>query len=171
MGTAWNNTSLNDPSKAVYSKLLEGIYERGGPAGANLGYQYSFRAQDMRRNDEAFRTRVAAQGSIGPQPYKLLPNVFLAPRFDAATYLGTTAFGWSRAEIGVYTAPKKWLTLGASVAHGDEFGQAMYQADRLLIRNEATARLDLDFGPTKFGLLQKRDYDRGKWYREYWPAK
>ena len=43
----------------------------------------------------------------------------------------------------------------------------MYPADRLLIRDEGMARLDLDFGPTKMSILEKRDFDRDRWYREY----
>lgn len=167
IGTEWNHTSLNDPSKAIYSKFLEGIYENGGPLGDKLGYQYSFRLQDMRRNDEPFRTRFITQGSIGPQPYHLGSNVYLSARLDAATFLGNTSFGWARAETGAYIQPKKWLTLGVAFGHGEEFGKAMYQADRLLIRDQGMARIDLDFGPTKFSLLQKRDFDRDRWYREY----
>src|SRR5262249_30565080 len=33
VGSIWNSRSINDPSKAIYSKALEGVYEMGGPIG------------------------------------------------------------------------------------------------------------------------------------------
>jgi len=167
LGSEWNRTSLNDPSKAVYSKFLEAVYEKGGPVGEKWGYQYSLRAQDIRRNDEAFHTRALGQGSVGPEPIRLATSLYLEPRLDVATYLGTTSFGWGRLETGIFANITHYMTLGVAYSHGEEFGTPMYQADRLAIRNEAMGRLDFDLGPRKFSLLQKRDYDRGKWYREY----
>jgi hypothetical protein len=167
IGSEWNHTSLNDPSKSRYSKLLEGIYEKGGSIGSKAGYQYSFRAQDIRREGEAFHARAIAQGSIGLEATRLASSVYAEPRLDGAVFMGATSSGWARAELGVFTNPKKWLTLGVAYGHGQEFGSALYRADRLLIRDEGLARLDLDFGPTKMSILEKRDFDRDKWYREY----
>jgi hypothetical protein len=167
IGSEWNRKSTNDTSASRYSKFLEVVYDKGGPMGADLGYQVSVRAQSIRRDDDAFNTRLVAQGAIGNGPYALAKDLFMLARVDGASYLGKTSFAWARAEVGIYYHPKSWLTLGVGYANGSEFGDATYQADRLLVREQGTARLDLDFGPTKFSLMQKRDLDRGKWYREY----
>ncbi len=167
IGTSWNSRSINDPSHSIYSKMLEGVYEMGGPIGDDWGYQYSFRLQDIRRNDEPFHGRAVGQGSIGPSPRRLGQNLLLVPRLDAAAYMGTTTFGWARAEAGIAFNPKKWFTLGVGYGHGEEFGTPMFPADKLLIRDEGMARLDLDFGPTKMSILERRDFDRDRWYREY----
>ena len=170
LGSEWNRTSINDPSKAIYSKPIEAIYEMGGPLGPRLGYQYALRAEEIRRNNEGFRARAIGQGSIGPEPMRIASFLYAEPRLDTEVFLGSTSFGWSRAELGLFINPRPWITLGVGYGHGEEFGTPMYRADRLLIRNEGMARLDLDLGPRKFGILEKRDFDRHKWYREYYAS-
>jgi len=166
IGTVWNHTSMNDQSGARYSKAFDAVYEDGGPVG-KLGYQLSARIQDIRREDEPFHTRFIMQGAIGPAPYPVAKNLFFTPRLDVATYQGTTSFGWARAEVGLYANPFKGASAAVGYAHGSEFGRAMYPADQLLIRNEGMARIDYNLGPRSFSYLLKRDYDRGRWYREY----
>src|SRR6185436_20738355 len=70
-------------------------------------------------------------------------------------------------EIGACAQPTKWLSFGVSYAHAQEFGDATFRADRLLIRDMAMGRIDFDLGPTKISLLEKRDFDRDRWYHEY----
>jgi hypothetical protein len=131
------------------------------------GYQGIVRLQDIRREDGPWRPRIQAQGTIKPAAVRLGSGLYGVTRLDAATYLGSTTSGWTRAETGLVLAPVKWMSLGAGYAHGIEFGNAMFPADRLLIRNMGMLRADFDLGPTKFGVLFKRDFDRDKWYREY----
>lgn len=166
LGSTWNHGSTNDQSPNIYSKLLEGIYEVGGPKG-RYGYQASLRAQDIRINGDPFRTRLAAAGTVGTPSYRVTKNVFAIGRLDASTFLGSTAFGWARAEAGLYATPTRWLTLSAGFAHGNEAGKAIFPADHLLIRNEAFGRADYNLGPRQFSILFKRDFDRNDWYREY----
>lgn len=166
VGTSWNRASLNDTNSDTYSKLLEGVYEVGGPMG-NLGYQTTLRVQQIRREDEPFKTRLVGQGTVGRATLPLGGKLFGEARLDAATFLGTTAFGWVRAEAGAYTSPTPWATVGVGYAHGTEFGDSMYPMDRLLIRDLGTVRADFDLGPTQISYLLKRDFDRDKWYREY----
>ncbi len=166
VGSSWNHGSTNDQTADTYSKLIEGIYEIGGPEG-RYGYQASFRAQDMRLNDEPFHARLVGAGTIGTPSYKLTKNVFAIGRLDASTFLGSTAFGWTRAEAGLYATPTNWLTLSTGFAHGNEAGKALFPADHLLIRNEAMGRADFNLGPRQFSILFKRDFDRSDWYREY----
>lgn len=166
VGTSWNRASLNDESADTYSKLLEGVYEVGGPYGS-LGYQATLRAQQIRREDEPWRTRLVAQGTLGSAALPLGGRLIGVARLDAATFLGNTAFGWVRGEAGVYTRPASWLTMGAGYAHGIEVGDAMYPMDRLLIRDLGMLRADFNLGPTQISYVLKRDFDRNRWYREY----
>jgi hypothetical protein len=166
IGTMWNKSSFNDLSHDRYSKLLEAVYEDGGAVG-KLGYQVSVRAQDIRHEDDPFHARLVTQAAVGPDPIRLAPNLFFAPRVDSATFLGSTSFGWARGEAGVYATPLHGITLGVGYGHGEEFGNALFPSDRLLIRNEGMARISYDLGPRSFSYLLKRDYDRHRWYREY----
>ena len=165
-GTVWNKDSINDPEGEPYSKLLEGVYEVGGPMG-NMGYQASLRAQDIKQGEGDFKGRLVGQGAVGLPPLKVANNLYEKSRIDMAVYLGSEVSGWARAEAGIYAVPAKWLTLGVAYAHGEDWGGATFQADKLLIRDVAMARADLNFGPTKISYLVKRDFDRDKWYREY----
>lgn len=166
VGSSWNHSSTNDRFHDIYSKLLEGVYEVGGPVG-RYGYQASVRAQDIRINDDPFHARLVGAGSLGSPSYRIRDNLFATARLDASSFLGPTAFGWLRGEAGLYTTPTKWLTLAAGYGHGIEAGKALFPADRLVIRSEAMGRADFNLGPRQLSLLFKRDFDRGKWYREY----
>lgn len=166
IGSSWNHGSTNDPTPDIYSKLIEGVYELGGPVG-KYGYQASLRAQDIRLNNDPYHPRIVSQGTLGAPSYRLANKVFATGRIDTSTFLGSTAFGWVRTEAGLYTTPTSWLTLSAGFAHGNEAGRALFPADRLLIRNEAIGRFDFNLGPRQFSLMFKRDYDRNEWYREY----
>lgn len=166
LGTSWNRRSLNDAGDNRYTKLLEAVYEVGGPIGT-FGYQGSLRAQNIRRDDDPFKTRLVAQGTIGSSTLPLGNRLFGVARLDSAFYIGDGFFNWTRGELGVYTTPVKWLTIGASYAAARESGDAMFPMDRLLIRNMGSLRADINTGPTQISYLLKRDLDRDIWYREY----
>jgi hypothetical protein len=167
VGAALNRTSLNDQSDSLYTKSPEVVYEQGGPLG-RMGYQFTVRAQNIKREDTPYKQRLMAQATLHPKPIELSRNLFLTSRMDASVFTGADTFGWSRAEAGLVAKPAKWLSLGAGFGYGSESGTPTFPADRLLIRKMAMYRADLDLGPTQISYLLKRDQDRGKWYREFY---
>lgn len=166
VGSFWFQKSPNDRSNAEYSKPLDLAIESNSIRGT-LGITSQARLQAIQRETEDPNLRLAMTASAGPQPTKITRGLDAHFRVDGASFNGSTSSGWLRGMAGLVFHPMAPLT--ASIAWHDSttWGSSLYPIDDLVSLQGATARFDLNGGPTQASLMWRYDSKRG-WYDRQW---
>jgi hypothetical protein len=167
LGTSWSERSPGLLGEEVFDKPLEAVLEFGESRGGT-GILAQARLQDIRRRGGPQTVRTVLMGTGALRPIPLGRDIAAVARLDAAAFLGGSAFGWGRSELGVVYAPISQVRLGAAYIRGFESGKSLFLSDRLFSRDAYHVRADFDFGRTRLSFLNKYDFERGRWYdREF----
>jgi hypothetical protein len=84
-------------------------------------------------------------------------------RLDGRLYLNpSSSFGWARVEAGVVCQATAWLSLGASYSVAGEYGDPVFDFDRVWSNHTAAFRTDLNYGPRSLSVMLKVDTASGK---------
>lgn len=153
----FRNASPSDRlQNAQYTSPADAAYEKSGAAD-EFGYFGQLRYQSIRRFHEQEHDRLVFTGVLLRNPFKLGGGFELRPRIDGTLYEGGSSFGWTRGSLGLTYHPRPQLTLATSACVGSQFGSSLYPDDELFARSGYTNRIDLNFGPTRIGYLNRYD--------------
>jgi hypothetical protein len=165
--SVWNTGSTARDVDQRYSKALELSYEYGSKFGS-FGSLSQARVHLIREGGGPFHARSVVQSALSVPNVKLLKNLYTRIRFDGSAFLGATAFGWGRAQVGLQYQSGTLFTAGVAYIASASGGDPLFRIDELFSKNAVHARADLNLGPTKISYLAKYDTDRKLLYdREY----
>ncbi len=153
------------PGGGLYTKLLEGVVERGGPLGPG-GFQTQLRASVFQEGSESIGPRMNWTGDYA-QILGTRGRLTTIGRLDSSLVAGKGLYGFAGGEIGgAYTA-MPGVRFGASVFAYAQAGDSGYTLDRLRYPAGFSLRADANSAPTKLSLLFRFD-ERGRQFdREY----
>ncbi len=159
------NGAISDRDRGTRYSKLELIYERGTVAG-RYGFLGQARLQDIRREDEGFKTRLSLSGSMELPSHVLSPGLSTLARLDSQAFLGSTAYGWGRGSAGLTYSPAPWLRLSSAAFFSAETGEPEFGMDPLYAKGGFLSRADIAVGGLKVSFLAKNDRRQGFYDRE-----
>lgn len=153
------------PGGGPYTKLLEGIVERGGPLGVG-GYQTQLRASAFREGFGAFGPRISLNADYAQEIFRR-GRFSTIGRFDTNLIAGKGLFGYAGGEVGGSYDVAPGIRFGASAFAYAQAGDSGYTLDAIRYPTGFSFRADLNSAPTKYSLLLRFD-ERGRQFdREY----
>lgn len=129
-------------------------------AQANIRYG-SIRSRDTLIEDERFE----AFSTLLLPEWPLSDGLSLRVRADAAAFAGeASAYGWVRPMVGLISRPRPGITFSLGYFQAVDFGDALFNADRLYSEHGLHFRADFDLPATDISLLLKYDFDKADLY-------
>jgi hypothetical protein len=162
---AQGNGAVSDRDRGNRYSKIELVYERGTVAG-KYGFLGQARLQEIRREDEGFRTRLNLIGSMELPSHELSPGLSTLARLDSQAFIGATTYGWGRGMAGLTYSPAPWLRLSSAAFISAESGDPELEMDPLYAEGGFLSRADLALGGLKVSFLAKNDRRRGFYDRE-----
>lgn len=167
--SAWNQlTQGRLVDETGVSKLVEFVYELGGPLGDG-GYLGSARLH-----------RIRESGSSPWVDRSIFEAAYLAPRYDFGgakvharldgfgSLSEKNSFGIVRGEVGLFGEVLPGLTVGGAYVVASQFGTSDFLFDRLAYGNGMVFRADYVRGPYKFRYMRKYDFSGKRWFDTEW---
>ena len=173
--TQFNGGASGRPAGGVgnYSKLIEGVLERGGPLGAG-GYKTTFRAAAFREGLggggfgglEGFGPRLSVTGDYS-QILATRGRFTTLGRADGSLVAGKGVYGFFGGEAGVFYTARPGVRFGASAFAYAQAGDSGYTLDGIRYPAGFSLRTDLNSAPTKYSLLLRFNPSLKQFDREY----
>lgn len=121
----------------------------------------AIRSRDTFVEDERFE----GYSTILLPEWPLSDGLSLRVRADAAAFAGdSSAYGWVRPMVGLIGRPRPGFTFSLGYFQAAEFGDALFNSDRLYSEHGLHFRADIDLPATDISLLLKYDFDRAALY-------
>lgn len=166
IGASVNESAVASLNNTPFTKLGDLAHEFGGPIGTG-GFLVTSRLQFIKESDNATQTRGIVRTAFTPGYYPLSKNVSLTSRIETGTFIGTTTYGWTIANLGlVYESHRNWNFMVNGFTSKD-YGTPLFDVDQLYAKYGFDMRLDFKFGGTAISLLDKWDRDQGKFDLEF----
>jgi len=159
VGTYWTLRSVERGAEASgVSKPLEVVGEIGGRLGPG-GVLVTARGQRLKPGPDQREIQRAMVQFSGAFPLvRHDERIQVGLRLDSNMYASSRhTFGWIRGQLALVAMPSPSLRIGVAYVHGQEFGTADFDFDRLYTDRAVNLRADLLFRSFDLSLLVRYD--------------